>query len=116
MSSGARARRIVKLKGNVPNSVSWIRLLEDGRIELEYFDRGAGSEDHFGGDVAWMYRVSASDEPRLRGLLEKQANAAITDDRALLGTLAQAFPDAWAIRHWLREKGIRFEEEFDSWP
>src|SRR5580704_17133142 len=25
-------------------------------------------------------------------------------------------PAAWAVRDWLKEKGVLFEEEFDSWP
>jgi hypothetical protein len=29
--------RAVKLKGGVPGTASWVGVLEDGRIEVEYF-------------------------------------------------------------------------------
>jgi hypothetical protein len=44
----------------LPDTTSWVRILEDGQIEVEYYDRNAGAEDHSRGDVAWVYRISAS--------------------------------------------------------
>jgi len=116
MASESKSRRTVRLKGILPNTESWVRILEDGRIELEYYDRRAGAEDHSGGDVACLYRISASEELRLHELLEKHTNTAITDDRAMLGVVAGTFGDAWAFRNWLKEERVPFEEEFDSWP
>jgi|SRR5215469_7194527 len=116
MDSKVRARRAIKLKGILPNTVSWVRTLKDGRIELEYYDRRVGAEDHFGGDVAWMLRISASEQLRLYELLERRARTAITNDRTMLDALGDTFSDAWAVRDWLKENGIPFEEEFDSWP
>lgn len=112
----SRARRTVELKGTLPDTTSWVRILEDGRIEVEYYDRNAGAEDHFGGDVAWMYRISASEQSHLYELLQKHMNAAITDDRTMLDALVGTFKDAWAFRDWLKEKSVQFEGEFDSWP
>ena len=108
--------RAVKLRGVVPGTISLVRILEDGRIEVEYYDGGAGAEDHFAGDVAWMCRISASDQSLLCELLEKHTAAAITDDRTLLDAFYGRFKDAWAIRHWLKEENFPFEREFDSWP
>jgi len=112
----SKARRTVKLKGILPGTTSWVRILEDGRIEVEYYDRSAGAEDHFAGDVAWIYRISASERSHLYELLQKHTNAAITNDRTLLDAFVGTFKDAWGIRHWLKEKKFPFEEEFDSWP
>src|SRR5262249_29768754 len=80
--SRTQKRRAVKLKGILPGTTSWVRILEDGGIEVEYFDGKAGAEDHSAGDVAWIYRISASDQSRLYELLQKHTNTAITDDRA----------------------------------
>jgi hypothetical protein len=109
-------RCAVKLRGVLPGTTSWVRILEDGRIELEYYDGSAGAEDHFAGDVAWIYRISASDQSLLYELLQKHTNAPITDDRMLLDALVGSFKDAWAIRHWLKEENFSCEREFDSWP
>jgi hypothetical protein len=106
MDSEVKVRRTVKLKGILPNTVSWVRILEDGRIELEYCDRSAGAEDHFGGDVAWKYQISACEEFRLRELLSEHTRSAITDDRTMLEAFADTFGDAWAVRDWLRQKGV----------
>ena len=58
-----------------------------------------------------MYRISASEEPRLYELLEKQTKAPITNDRTILHALRSTFRDIWAVRNWLAEMGIPFEEE-----
>lgn len=116
MEPEIRARHAVKLKGVLPNTLSWVRILEDGRIELEYYDRHAGAEDHSGGDVAWMYRIAPSEETRMRQLLAERTKTNITNDRAMLAAFANSFRDAWAAREWLRANGVAFEEQFDSWP
>ena len=115
-TKGSQTRRAVKLKGILPGTTSWVRILEDGRIEVEYFDGNAGAEDHSAGDVAWIYRISASDQSHLYELLRKHTTAAVTDDRTMLDTFVSAFKDAWAIRHWLKENNFPLEREFDSWP
>jgi len=115
-TSGPGVRRTVKLKGILPDTTSWVRILEDGRIEVEYYDRSAGAEDHSRGDVAWMCRISASEQSHLYELLRKHTNATITDDRTMLDALVGTFEDAWAIRDWLKEGSVPFEGEFGSWP
>ena len=116
MIRGSQMRRAVKLKGILPGTSSWVRILEDGRIEVEYFDRKAGAEDRFAGDFAWICRISACDQSHLYELLQQRTNAVITDDRTQLNALAGTFKDAWAIRHWLKENKFPCEREFDSWP
>ena len=114
--SGSRARRTVALKGTLPDTTSWVRILEDGRIEVEYYERNAGAEDHFGGDVAWIYRISAGERSHLYERLQKHTDAAITDDRTLVNAFVNNFKDAWALRDWLKQQRIPFEQEFESWP
>jgi hypothetical protein len=99
----------VKLKGILDGTASWVRLLEDGRVELEYFDFSPAAQDTFGNDVAWMYRIDAAHKPRLYELL------GVSDDDAMLNALAWNFGDVMLIHDWLLEKQIPFEKEFDSW-
>ena len=114
--SESRARRTVALKGTLPDTTSWVRILEDGRIEVEYYDRNAGAEDHFEGDVAWIYRISTAERSGLYELLQKHTNTAITDDRTMVDAFVDTFKDAWALRDWLKQQRIPFDGEFDSWP
>jgi hypothetical protein len=112
--SESKARLTVKLKGILPHTASWARILEDGRIELEFYDHSPEAENHLGGDVAWMYRIAATERPRLIALLEAHGGVSITGDQSLLDALAANFDDTWAIRDWLKEKGVPYDEQFDS--
>ena len=113
--SESKARLSVKLTGILDRTSSWVRVLEDGRIELEHYDFSSAAQDSFGNDVAWMYRIAAADKPRLLELLATRTDAAITDDQAMLDAFALLFRDTWEIRDWLKEKGVPYDEEFDSW-
>jgi hypothetical protein len=112
--SESKARLTIKLKGILPHSASWARILEDGRIELEFYDHSPEAENHLGGDVAWMYRIAATERLRLIELLEARTGAMITGDQSLLDAIAAAFRDTWAVRDWLKEKGVPYDEQFDS--
>jgi hypothetical protein len=90
-------------------------VLEDGRVELEFYDYSPAAQDHFGNDVAWMYRIAASEKPRLIQLLAEETGTSVTDDQTMLDAFATKFPDTWFVKDWLKTKGVPFEEEFDSW-
>jgi len=105
----------VKHKGVLSQTASWSRVLEDGRVELEYFDFSTDAQDTFGNDVAWMYWVAASEAARIRELLGREAGRPIADDQAMLDEFAVRFADVKLLRDWLREQQIPFEEHFDSW-
>src|SRR5437879_974967 len=107
--AGPQPQLSVKLKGILDHTASWARVLADGRIELEYYDFSPDAQEWFGNDVAWTYRIEASEKPRLYALL------AVTDDRAMLDAIAATFGDAKAVRDWLQENGVPYIEEFDSW-
>jgi hypothetical protein len=113
--SGSEERLQVKLKGILSHTASWARVLEDGRIELEYYDYSPAAQDTFGNDVARLYRIAPSEKPRLFELLEKETGTAIADDRALLDALAHTFGDTKVVRDWLQKNSVAYDEEFDSW-
>jgi hypothetical protein len=110
-------RQSIKLKSPFHGSQSsaWARVLEDGRIELELYDFSDEAQSSMGNDVAWIWRIETAHIPRLRELLEERTGAPIRDDQTLLDTLARHFPHVHAIRDWLKEKGIPYVEQFDSW-
>ena len=105
----------VKLNGILDHTASWVRVLPDGRVELEYFDYSPSAHDAFGNDVAWMYRIEASHKPLLVALLAEKTGTAIDGDEAMLDAFARSFADTWTVKDWLKEKGVPYEEEFDSW-
>jgi hypothetical protein len=90
-------------------------VLGDGRIQLDLYDFSDEAQSSMGNDVAWFWRIEAVHKPRLIELLEERTGAPIPDDQALLEAFAQQFPHVHAIRDWLKEKSIPFEEIFDSW-
>lgn len=97
------------------HSTATAAVLEDGRIQLDLYDFSDEAQSSMGNDVAWYWRVEAVHKPRLIALLEEQTGAPIRDDQALLEAFARHFSHVHAIRDWLKEKWIPFEEKFDSW-
>lgn len=100
-------------RGN--DSTAAATVLGDGRIQLDLYDFSDEAQSSMGNDVAWFWTVEAAHKLRLIELLEKGTGALIRDDEQLLAALASHFAHVHAIRDWLRENNIPFEEKFDSW-
>ena len=111
----SRVRHFVTLRGLLEHTSSTARVLDDGRLELEYYDFSPAAHAHLGNDVAWIYRLDSSQKPRLSVLLGARTGSAIPDDQSILDALAQSFADTPQVKAWLLEMKIPFEEEFDSW-
>lgn len=90
-------------------------VLEDGGIDLDLYDFSDEAQSSMGNDVAWIWRIEAVHKPRLMALLEERTGTPIRDDQAMLDAFAQHFAHVHAIRDWLKEKWIPYEEKFDSW-
>ena len=97
------------------HAAAWARIRSDGGIELELYDHSPSAEQHFGNDVAWLYRVPDAEIPRLTRALEARIGQRITDREKILQTFATHFDHVHAIRDWLKASGIPYEEHFDSW-
>lgn len=108
-------RLCVKLQGLLPQTACWVKILDDGRIELEHYDFSSDAEKWFGHDVAWLYRVEAVHKPRIYELLSAPSGGPITEDQTMLNVFAWRFRDVKQIRDWLKENGVPYEEVFDSW-
>jgi len=111
------ARLTIKLKSPFQGTQSSAsaRVREDGGIDLDLYDFSDEAQSSMGNDVAWIWRIDTAQRPRLVELLEERTGTAIRDDQALLDAFARHFPHVHAIRDWLKEKGIAYEEKFDSW-
>jgi hypothetical protein len=88
---GFGVRLSVELKSNLEKTSSWARVLEDGRVELEYYDFSPAAQSSFGNDVAWMYRIEESKKPRLYAPLTEQTGTAVSNDEAMLDALRGGF-------------------------
>ena len=110
-----KARFTVRLNGPWSGTGAWARVMEDGHVELELFDHSEDAQEHFGNDVAWIYRIAACDKPRLFEMLESRTGTPIGNDQAALGAFTAHFANVHTIRDWLKEVNIPYTEEFDSW-
>ncbi len=112
-----KIRLEIKLKSPFTgeHSSATAAVLEDGRIQLDLYDFSEEAQSSMGNDVAWYWRVEAVHKPRLITLLEEHTGMPIPDDKALLEAFARHFAHVHAIRDWLKEKWIPYQEIFDSW-
>ena len=112
-----KARLEIKLKSPFQgdHSSATASVLEDGRIELDLYDFSEEAQSSMGNDVAWFWRIETAHIPRLIELLEERTGTPIRDDQALLDAFARHFSHVHAIRDWLKEKWVPYEEIFDSW-
>jgi ribonuclease PH len=106
----------VKLKSPFTGtqSTASAAVLPDGRIQLDLYDFSDEAQSSMGHDVAWTWTVEVADKPRFVELLGTKAGAPISGDEALLEALARNFEHVHAVRAWMRENQIPFEENFDS--
>ncbi|MBM3761482.1 MAG: hypothetical protein FJW36_14685 [Acidobacteria bacterium] len=93
----------LKLPQRWPQTAAWLRITDAGDLELELYDC---SGESLGGDVAWIWSVSAAHFPALLRHRPPSID--------FLETLAEAKPDIRALRDWIRSLGIPVEECFES--
>jgi len=89
-------------------AAAWATILDNGALELELFDHSPEAASSLGGDVAWLYTVPPEHLPALMSLLD------VPDPTALLAACAERFPHIHALRDWLKQHAIPFDERFDS--
>ena len=105
----------VRLRGILHQTASWARILEDGALELEFFDYSSEAHSSLGNDVAWTYRVEACEKARVCHLLAAAGGTPVEGDPAMLDAIVKMFGDTWRVRDWLKEQSIPYAETFDSW-
>jgi hypothetical protein len=112
---GQTARPHIDLRSPWDGASAWATVLDDGRIQLELYDHSNQAEATFGNDVAWDYTFPLGEKPKLIEGLATLTGRAIAGDEAILRSFADAFEHVHAIRDWLKQERIFFEESFDSW-
>ncbi|WP_429562669.1 hypothetical protein [Paraburkholderia sp. MM6662-R1] len=109
------ARPRIDLRSPWDGASAWATILEDGCIQLELCDHSEQAEATFGNDVTWDYTIPFAEKPKLIERLAKLTGRAVVGDEAILTSFAETFKHVHAIRDWLKQEKISFEESFDSW-
>jgi hypothetical protein len=107
--------RQVRLRGGPEGTASWVRIEDDGAVSAELYDHGESAQEWFGNDVAFLLRVEASEREKMESLILPEPAPAGDRDRAFLVAVEACFPDFFELKGWLKEVGIPFREDFDSW-
>jgi hypothetical protein len=103
-----RERLSCRLAAPWTGAAAWATLFDDGSLELELFDHSKEAASSLGGDVAWVYRVEAAHIPALLAAL------GVENESALLNAFVERFAHVHAVRDWLTQQRIPFQEHFDS--
>ena len=93
-------------------SAAWVRFTAAGALELELYDYSPQAQSSLGGDVAWIWRVSATEISRLYQLLAER-HGQPSSHSEVLDVLA-TWPNVHALRDWLRAERFSVAEEFDG--
>ena len=95
----------IKLTGGLEKTVTWI-WLENSYLFVEYYDFSDSAQRMFGNDIA--YTLTVTEMSKLY-FLSKQ------EETSLISWLVESFKDYFGIERWLKENGIDFSVERESW-
>ena len=108
----------MKLKGVLERTASSVEIKGDGSLVVELYDFSNEAEQRFGNDVAFLLKVSAANKSRMLSCLMSGQNemaGSLDRDELLLQLLKEQFADYYAVKQWLEQNKIPFQQEFDSW-
>lgn len=94
-----------KLTGELDKTVTWV-WLEDGFLKAEYYDFSETAQRMFGNDIAYTITVMEMD---------KLYSLAKQGEISLILWLVENFKGYFEIERWLKENGIDFNIERESW-
>jgi len=107
---GSAEQISTRLEGGPDGSVTWIRAVKGGRLEIEFYDYGATANDMFGNDVAFIATVDARHvEKAARVLLGREG-----DRTELMDEMKRRFASYFDVLKWLDEAGIPYSKAFDG--
>ena len=95
----------VQLTGGPEKTVTWI-WLEDGRLQVEYYDFSESAQAAFGNDIAYLLTI---DEIKKLFSLTRQ------DESSLVEWIRENFRSYFEIKQWLEQNEIGFRRDIDSW-
>ena len=99
------------LTGSPPKSTTWIRILDNGDFEVEYYDYLNDEDSPFSSDYGVINRVKSEHKPLLKKLLS--GNEALSDEE-LLEAVVQKFPHRSDIEDWCKANDIPCEHIYDQ--
>ena len=108
----------VRLTGGLEHTASSVEVRPDGSLVVEFYDFSDEAERTFGNDVAYVLLVEPEQKTRiLSGLLAESQDeeAPVNPDAQLLRLMQQKFSSYFQVKEWVKEHGITFRSEFDSW-
>jgi len=95
----------IKLTGGLDKTATWV-WMNQGRLTVEFYDFSETAQEMFGNDIAYVLTVEEMNE--LFALVKR-------DENSLLPWIAENFMDYFGIERWLKDNGISFGVERDSW-
>jgi len=108
----------VKLRGGPRHTTTWVKILENGDVLVDYFDFSDEAESSFGNDVAYVVTIKAADKAKLLQLLTAEKPIESTQvglDDTVLRIMDERFESYFPLMAWLKESGVEYEKKFDSW-
>lgn len=105
------AREERRIPGSWKSSSGWVRITDDGHLQLELFDFSDEAGSSLGGDVAWLWTLDARHFPALFTRLPARTSQS---NAALLDYLVQQHATVHKLRDWIRDLPLPLKEEFDS--
>jgi hypothetical protein len=98
-----------------PASVMWLRIADDGSLEVEHFDHSPAAHNSFGNDVAWFWKVNGGSRAVLDQALAQRTGLPTDTNQLVEAAFADGFGQVTALRKWLDEPTTPVVKSFDSW-
>lgn len=106
------ARIQQKLTGSPPHSTTWVRILENGDFEVEYYDYLCDEDSPFSHDWAIINRVKQEYTALLKRLLTGSDSSS---DEVLLEAVVQRFPQRSDVEEWCKTNNVPCEHIYDPY-
>jgi hypothetical protein len=113
-----KTEKFVDLKGGLKHTASSAQIKSDGSLVIELHDFSSEAEKWLGNEVAFLLKVSPSDKSKMLSCLLGEQNQMLDEsheDDLLLQLIGERFTDYYAVKQWIDENKIPYEEEFDPW-
>lgn len=100
-----------KLTGSPAHSTTWVRVLENGDFEVEYYDYLCDESSPFSHDYAIINRVNAEHTPLIKQLLTGNPSSR---DEVLLEAVVQRFQRRSDVEEWCKQNNVPCEHFYES--
>jgi hypothetical protein len=95
----------IKLSGGLDKTVTWV-WIDNCHLKVEFYDFSETAQEMSGNDIAYVLTVEEMD--KLFALVKR-------DENSLAPWVAENFMDYFGIERWLKDNGISFRVDRESW-